>query len=198
MPPIPPITQALLLINVGMFCVQFLLGPWLEGFFALWPLGSGFLPWQLISYGFLHGDMLHLFFNMLALWMFGSELEQLWGTKRYLTFLGVGILFGGLAFMVLTLLMGWHATLIGFSGGIFALLLASAMLFPNRTIIPLFPPIPMKMKVFAIVFGTLELVIGLSSGINGLSNFAHLGGVLGGFLMLRYWRGLPPFGRRRR
>jgi membrane associated rhomboid family serine protease len=197
MPPIPPITQALLLINVGVFCLQFLLRGTLESVFALFPIGGGFLPWQLITYGFLHGDMLHLFFNMLALWMFGAELEQLWGPKRYLAFLAMGILFGGLAFVVLTTVMGWRALLVGFSGGIFALLLASAMLFPNRTIMPLFPPIPMKMKVFAVVFGALELIIGLSSGINGLSNFAHLGGVLGGYLTLRYWRGLPPFGRRR-
>jgi membrane associated rhomboid family serine protease len=80
MPPIPPVTQALMLINVGIFCLQFLLRGLLEPWLALWPLNSGFLPWQLISYGFLHGDMLHLFFNMLALWMFGAELEQLWGS----------------------------------------------------------------------------------------------------------------------
>lgn len=197
MPPIPPVTQALMLINVGIFCLQFLMRGLLEPWFALWPLNSGFLPWQLISYGFLHGDMFHLFFNMLALWMFGAELEQLWGPKRYLIFLAAGILFGGLAFIVLTTLMDWRALLVGFSGGIFALLFASAMLFPNRTIMPLFPPIPMKMKTFAIVFGVIELVIGVTSGVSGLSNFAHLGGVLGGFLMIRYWRGQAPFGRRR-
>jgi membrane associated rhomboid family serine protease len=198
MPPIPPVTQALLLVNVGLFCLGYLVGPWFGALFALHPVTGGFMPWQVLSYGLLHGDMLHLFFNMLALWMFGSELEQLWGPKRYLSFVTVGVLTGGIAFLVITLLTGWPATLVGFSGAIFALLLAQAMLFPNRTIMPLFPPIPMKMKVFAMVFGAIELFIAFGAGAGGLGSVAHLGGALGGFLMLRYWRGQPPFGRRRR
>ena len=76
MPPLPPVTQALLLINVAIFCIDLFLGPWFTRLFALWPLGTGFLPWQLVTYAFLHGSVPHLFFNMLGLWMFGAELEQ--------------------------------------------------------------------------------------------------------------------------
>ena len=91
--------------------------------------------------------------------------------------------------------MGWRDPTVGASGGLFALLLAYGMLFPNRVIMPLFPPIPMKARTFVIVFGVLELVLGLS-GARGVAHFAHLGGMVGGFLMIRYWRGQPPFRRR--
>jgi membrane associated rhomboid family serine protease len=86
------------------------------------------------------------------------------------------------------------APTVGASGGLFALLLAFGMMFPNRVIMPLFPPIPMKARTFVIVFGTLELVLGLS-GSSGVAHFAHLGGMVGGWLMIRYWRGDPPFGK---
>jgi membrane associated rhomboid family serine protease len=85
---------------------------------------------------------------------------------------------------------------LGASGATFGLLLAFGMMFPNRMIMPLFPPIPMKAKVFVAVFGALELVFGVTGG-SGIAHFAHLGGMLGGFLMIRYWRGQAPFGRRR-
>ena len=87
--------------------------------------------------------------------------------------------------------------LLGASGGLYALLLAFGMLFPNRIIMPLFPPIPMKAKTFVLIFGGLELLLGLM-GSSGVAHFAHLGGMVGGFLMIRYWRGQPPFGSRRR
>ena len=79
--------KALLLINVAAFCLDFFIGNWFQGLLALWPLGAGFLPWQLLTYAFLHGSFTHLFFNMLGLWMFGVELEHLWGAKRFLQFL---------------------------------------------------------------------------------------------------------------
>ena len=86
---------------------------------------------------------------------------------------------------------------VGASGALFGLLLAFGMLFPNRIIVPLIPPIPMKARTFVIVFGVIELLFGLS-GRSGVAHFAHLGGMLGGFLMIRYWRGQAPFGSRRR
>ena len=82
MPSLPPATQALLLANVAIFFLGQLLGPGLLSAFALWPLGDGFWPWQVATYSFLHGSFNHLFFNMLGLWMFGSELERLWGGRR--------------------------------------------------------------------------------------------------------------------
>ena len=196
MPPIPPLTKALMLICTAVFCVdQFVR---LEILFALWPLQSGlFWPWQLLSYGFLHGSILHLFFNMLGLWMFGSELERLWGRNRYAQFLLASLLSAALAQLLVTWLTGSNVPTVGASGALFGLLLAFGMLFPNRTIMPLFPPIPMKARTFVIVFGVIELLFGLS-GRSGVAHFAHLGGMLGGFLMIRYWRGQAPFGGARR
>src|SRR6187402_3575305 len=133
MPPIPPITQFLMLACTAIFCLERLVP--LDLWLALYPVRSSyFWPWQLITYAFLHADMLHLFFNMLGLWMFGGELEVLWGRKRYAAFLAMGALFGALTFVVVTALMGVPSALVGFSGAIYALLLASAMLFPTRTI----------------------------------------------------------------
>jgi membrane associated rhomboid family serine protease len=198
MPPIPPVTKALLLICTAIFCLQLIIPSTLEFWFALWPAGSGlFWPWQAVSYGFLHGSMFHLFFNMLGLWMFGSELERLWGARRYQTFLLAGVLAAAAAQLLVTWLSGSRVPTVGASGALFALLLAFGMLFPNRTIVPLFPPIPMKARTFVLIFGGLELFMGFT-GRTGIAHFAHLGGMVGGFLMIRYWRGQAPFSRRRR
>jgi membrane associated rhomboid family serine protease len=196
--PLPPVTQAYLLVCVGVYCLQFLVGPLMVQYLALWPLASGqFMPWQVLTYGIVHIDGWHLFFNMLGLWMFGSEIERLWGQKRYLQFLVACALSAALVQLVWTAMMGSLAPTVGASGALFGLLLAFGMLFPNRTIMPLFPPIPMKAKVFVAVFGALELFFGIA-GRDGIAHFAHLGGMLGGFLMIRYWRGQAPFSRRRR
>lgn len=198
MPQLPPVTKALMLICTAMFCVQLLMGVWVEGLLALWPLGSGhFLPWQILTYAFLHGDPTHLFFNMLGLWMFGSEIESIWGPKRYTQFLLASVVAGAAAQLLVAPLMSAGGPTVGASGALFGLLLAFGMMFPERTIMPLFPPIPMKAKVFVAVFGGLELLFGLMGG-GGVAHFAHLGGMLGGWLMIRYWRGQPPFPPRRR
>lgn len=200
MPPIPAVTKAMMLICTAVFCVQLLLSRYvpLQAWFALWPPASPrFMPWQVLTYAFLHGDMLHLFFNMMGLWMFGSELERLWGQKRYIHFLLAGVLAAAVAQLVISTLAGSPWPTVGASGALFAMLLAFGMLFPNRTIMPLFPPIPMKAKTFVLVFGGLELLLGLL-GASGVAHFAHLGGMLGGWLIIRYWRGQPPFGGRRR
>lgn len=196
MPPIPPLTRALMIACTVIFMLQQVV--FLSGTFALWPIGSGnFLPWQLVSYAFLHGGMGHLFFNMLGLWMFGSELERVWGQQRYWQFLLAGVLTAALAQLLITALAGSRVPTVGASGALYALLLAFGMLFPNRVIVPLFPPIPMKARTFVIVFGALELLLGLMD-VGGVAHFAHLGGMVGGFLMIRYWRGQSPFGSRRR
>ena len=196
MPPLSPITQALLLVNVAVFCIDSFLGLWFTQLFALWPLGGGFLPWQVISYAFLHGGLGHLFFNMLGLWMFGSELERMWGPKRYLQFYGASVLTAAAAQLLIAALMGSVYPTVGASGGLFGLLLAFAMTFPNRIIVPLIPPIPMKAKYFVAIYGGLELFFGVTGTQSGVAHFAHLGGMLGGFLMIRYWRRQSPFSRR--
>ncbi len=196
MPPMPPITQALLLINVAAFCIDQFLGPWFTRLLALWPLGEGFFPWQVVTYAFLHGGIGHLFFNMLGLWMFGAELERTWGPKRFIHFYTASVLAAAAAQLLITALLGSQYPTVGASGGLFGLLLAFGMMFPNRTIIPLFPPIPMKAKVFVALYGGLELLLGVTGSASGVAHFAHLGGMLGGYLMFRYWRGQSPFGKR--
>jgi membrane associated rhomboid family serine protease len=148
-----------------------------------------------LSYAFLHGDTLHLFFNMLGLWMFGSELEQMWGSRRYWQFLLASVLVAALTQLLITFLAGSPVPTVGASGALFGLLLAFGMLFPNRTIMPLFPPIPMKARNFVILFGGIELLMGVWGG-SGIAHFAHLGGMLGGWLMIRHWRRSGPWRRR--
>ncbi len=204
MPPIPPLTKNLMLACTAVFCLQLILP--LERWLALWPLHSGlFMPWQVLSYGFLHGGFGHLFFNMLGLWMFGAELERLWGQRRYAHFLLAGVLAAAAAQLLVTALTGSRTPTVGASGALFALLLGFGMLFPNRIIMPLFPPIPMKARTFVMIFGGLELLLGsglldaiFGLGRSNIAHFAHLGGMVGGWLMIRYWRRMPPFGRRRR
>jgi membrane associated rhomboid family serine protease len=197
MPPLPPVTQALMLICTAVFCAQqftLLTDLW----FALWPISSGrFAPWQLLSYAFLHGGFGHLFFNMLAIWMFGSELERLWGGRRYIYLLLASVLTAALVQLLLTTLLGSNAPTVGASGAVFGLLLCYGMLFPNRTVMLLIPPIPMKARTLVIVFGVLELFLGVYNSGDGVAHFAHLGGMLGAWLLLLHWRGRLPFGRRR-
>jgi membrane associated rhomboid family serine protease len=192
MPPLPPVTKALLLVCTAVFLLQQLVP--VGALFALWPLGSGsFWPWQVLSYAFLHGDYMHLFFNMLGLWMFGSELERLWGQKRYLQLLAASVVAAAIVQLLFNMVAGSGAPTVGASGGLYGLLLSFGMLFPNRVIVPLIPPIPMKARTFVIVFGAIELLSGLW-GPSGVAHFAHLGGMLGAWLMLSWWRGRLPFG----
>lgn len=201
MPPIPPITKWLLIINVAAFFLEDLLrlatGVSFQAWLALWPLANGFLPWQVVTYAFLHGDIVHLLFNMFALWMFGSELERLWGEQRYIRFYAASVLAAAATQLVVTAASGSPFPTVGASGGVYGLLLGFGMMFPNRQIMLLIPPIPMKAKVYVVIFGALELWLGLRVS-DGVAHFAHLGGMLGAFLMIRYWRGQPPFQRRRR
>ena len=193
--PLPPATQALLLANVAFFFLGDLLAPGLLSPLALWPVGHGFWPWQIGTYAFLHGSFNHLFFNMLGLWMFGGELEQVWGQKRFVQFYAASVVAAALTQLLVNALLGTVAPTIGASGGLFGLLLAFAMIFPNRIIL-LFFVIPMKAKYLVALYGLLELYQGAYVLNSGVAHFAHLGGMLGGLLTLRYWRGQAPFGRR--
>ena len=208
-PKLPPVTQALLIANVVVFLLQQALGDAALANFMLWPISDGtydpsssgfsFLPWQLLTYGFMHGSFSHLLFNMLALYMFGAPLEYTWGNRRFLTYFLVCIAGAGL----LQLLVGWWSMsngggaypTLGASGGVFGLLLAYGMLFPNHRVMLLFPPIPMKARTLVILYGLLALMLGFTGLQPGVAHFAHLGGMLFGWLLIRYWRGQPPFGK---
>lgn len=198
---IPPVTRALLIANIVVFVLQqpFALGRGFTDLLALWPLGNEainrfdalgtFMPWQLLSYGFAHGDFMHLLFNMFALFMFGPPLEAVWGERRFATYYLVAIIGAGLCQLLVSALTGSPASVIGASGAVFALLLGYGMLFPNQRVMLMFPPIPMKARTFVIVFGIGALVLGLTGWQPGVAHFAHLGGMVTGWLLIRYWRG---------
>jgi len=198
---IPPITWALLIANLLVFLLQQFAGEALIVNFGLWPLhsdpsfGVSFLPWQLVSYAFLHGSLGHVFFNMFALYMFGSELEHYFGARRYLIYYFTCVIAAGLMQLLVTMAPGGlpYPT-IGASGGVFGVLLAYGMFFPRRTIMLIFPPIPMPAWLFVTLYGLVELYLGVSGTQAGVAHFAHLGGMLGGFLLIRYWQGR--YGRR--
>lgn len=205
---LPPVTKALLIANIAIFLLQQVFDTppdsRMSEFLALWPIASdaslfsgdrAFLPWQLVSYAFLHGDLMHLLFNMLAMVMFGAQLEHVWGSRRYLTYFGVCVAGAGLCQLALasaSVSQGGpaYATL-GASGGVFGLLLGYGMLFPNQRVMLLFPPIPMKARTLVIVYGVVELMLGFTGLQPGVAHFAHLGGMLFGGLLLFYWRRPP-------
>ncbi len=203
---IPPVTFALIVATTLAYLVQGAAGPSLVLNFALWPLGTSpslgpavaagtFQPWQLVTYSFLHGSFTHLFLNMLALWMFGSELERLFGRRRYIAYWFAAVLAAGVTQLVFSASTGSYYPTVGASGGVFGLLLAYGIHFPRRTIVLLFPPIPMPAWLFVLVYAGIELYLGVTGTQAGVAHFAHLGGMLGGWLMLRYWRRRTAFGR---
>jgi membrane associated rhomboid family serine protease len=192
----PPLTQALIITNVVVFMLQQLFGSAFTKMFALWPLGSSlFMPWQLLSYAFLHGSLTHIAFNMFGIWMFGRELEELWGKQRLAVFFLASVLAAAALQLLVAGTLGIRAPTIGASGGLFGLMLGFAMMFPRRTIVPLIPPIPMPAWLFVTLYGLLELTLGVTGSASGIAHFAHLGGLLGGWLVIVYWRHQRPFGR---
>ena len=198
----PPITQALLIANVAIFLLQEVAGNMLIYYFALWPLNTPpFLPsfqvWQLISYAFLHGSLMHLAFNMYGVYMFGSAIERVLGPRRYLALYFGSALSAGAMQLIVTASLGSTAPTVGASGALFGLLVACAMYFPTATLQLIIPPMPIQMRWFVILYGGLELYLGVTGTTSGIAHFAHLGGLLGGWLLVRNWRGQPPFGRRR-
>jgi rhomboid family protein len=188
----PPVTGALLAANILVFVLQMSGAPWLVANFALWPPsagaynGPGFELWQLVTYSFLHGNLLHIGFNMLALYTFGRDVERLFGSRWYLQYYFVCVVSAAVCHLLVT---GWLGAppypTVGASGGIFGLLLAFGYYFPRRTVILLFPPIPLPARVFVVIFGALELWFGVTGSVAGVAHFAHLGGMLGGWLMIR-------------
>ena len=191
----PPATTVLIIANVAIFLLQGLATQLIVPF-ALWPLatsgmnmGASFAPWQLVTYAFLHGSLLHLAFNMFALYMFGGALERVFGTRRYLTLYFVSVLSAAATQLAVAMLSGAIYPTIGASGGVFGLLLAYGMYFPHNRVMLLFPPIPMPARTFVVLYAVLELFLGVTGSQEGVAHFAHLGGMIGAWLLLRYWRG---------
>lgn len=222
----PPLIKNLLILNGLFFLAQFVAANTLSSssllatvlnYLALYPPGGaeksmllvsgqlgnapGFWPWQMISYSFLHGSMGHLFFNMFALWMFGMQIENRWGSARFGTFYFVCVLGAALTHLVFVpssqmLPIGGNVAqvsvpTVGASGGVYGILLAFGMMFPNRPIYLWFL-FPIKAKWLVIGFGALELYSAVTGTSAGVANFAHLGGMVFGFLLIQYWRGKLP------
>ncbi len=205
---LPPVTRALLIANVAIFGLQQLFGDVLLAWFALWPLGAGmpvqgggsvgFEIWQLVSYGFLHGSVTHLLFNMLALWMFGGAIERLFGSRPFAIYYLVCVVGAAVAQLaVIAWFTGGFYPTLGASGGVFGLLLAFGMMFPHERIMLIIPPIPMPAWLFVTGYGVIELFLGITGTQAGVAHFAHLGGMAAGFVLIQYWRGRLPWKPRR-
>lgn len=203
----PPVVLNLIIINVLVFMAMALIPSVREtliGYLGLFNAESPFFhSYQVVTYMFLHGGFDHVFFNMFALWMFGRTLEYELGPSRFLTY----FLACGIGAALLQLGVGWleyqHALTkfgpmgaqallmiptVGASGAVFGLLLAFGLMHPNAMIVLLIPPIPMKAKWFVILYGLLELFLGMSGRQPGVAHFAHVGGMLWGFLLLWWWK----------
>jgi membrane associated rhomboid family serine protease len=194
---LPPVTRAILLINIVVFLVQQVAGGLLLQLFALWPVGDElFQPWQLVTYSFLHQGITHIFFNMFALYMFGGPLEQsLMGSRRFAIYYLVCVVSAAATELMVENATGAGEAVLGASGGVFGLLLAFAWFYPRQRLLLIFPlPIPMPAWLFVTLYGALELVLGVTGAEAGVAHFAHLGGMLGGAVSILYWRMRGRFG----
>ncbi len=194
---LPTVTKNLLIVNFLAFLATWILqqrGIDLADFGGLhFFLASDFHLYQFVTYMFLHANLTHIFFNMFALWMFGVVVENVWGPKKFLFYyISCGIGAGLMQELVQLLGFSYISTVtIGASGAVYAILLAFGMIFPNERIF-IFPlPIPIKAKWFVCGYAAIELFSAISSSGDGVAHMAHLGGMLFGFLMIRYWNSHP-------
>lgn len=188
---LPTVVKNLLIINLIVFLATMVLEKYgylmITNMLALNPIGSGrFRIWQLVTYMFMHANFEHIFFNMFALWMFGYVIENYWGSRRFLFYYLVCGVGAGLCNL---LVPGWSIT-VGASGAVYGILLAFGMMFPEERIY-LYFLVPIKAKWFVIGYAVLELFAGVTGTAAGVAHFAHLGGMIFGFLLILYWRKHP-------
>jgi len=194
-----PVVRILLFANVGVYLLQMVTGEALLANYALWPLGShfvpylgrvGFEPWQIVTSAFLHGGFAHIALNMYALVMFGAMVETALGSRRFAWLYFASVVSAGLMqlLVVTASLDSGVVPTIGASGGVFGVLLAFAVAFPHSRLMLIFPPIPMKAWVLVTVYAVIELASGIFGTMQGVAHFAHLGGMLGAGLTMLYWR----------
>jgi membrane associated rhomboid family serine protease len=202
----PPVIRWLFIINGGMYLLLNLLlipftldgipfgGPLgiLGRYLSLFPLGPDFLPWQVVTYMFLHGGFFHLFFNMLMLWMFGMELENIWGSKKFLGYYLLCGLGAALANLLVAPLISQTGPTVGASGAIFGVLVAFGMLFPTRPVYIYFL-LPIPARYFVIGLIGIDLLFGVAGSDDGVAHFAHLGGAAVGLIYMLAGKGDVPF-----
>ncbi len=202
----PPVVKHLIIANCVMLLATSLLpfSNTIYEYLALFnPESPFFRSYQVVTYMFLHADISHLFFNMFALWMFGRVLEYQFSSQRFVTY----YLICGIGAALLQLLVGWfeyssavqqmglrtaqyllQVPTVGASGAVFGLLLAFGVLHPNAPIYMMFIPVPIKAKWFVVIYGAIELFLGMSGRQPGVAHYAHLGGMLWGYLLLWWWK----------
>lgn len=197
---LPPVTRNLLIANAVVYLLQQLF-PQVLVYFALWPLGSGYFGvWQVVTGAFMHASLTHIFFNMFALWMFGGQIERLFGARQFTLYYFVCLIVASVLQLIVLrwFLHDFNTPTIGASGAIFGLLLAFGMMYPHEKIFFMFIPVPISAWIFVTGYGLVELLSGVLGWMPGVAHFAHLGGMLGGYVMIEYWRGKFPIKPRRR
>ena len=207
---IPPAVKNIIFINILVMLMTMIKKDFMYETFALfYPTSPFFHWWQPVTHMFMHGGFWHLFFNMYTLWIFGSVLERVWGAKKFLLFyfvtgLGAALVHTGVEWLQMH---NWLAeaaggsyaaqlsihTLkmtptVGASGAIYGVLMGYAMLYPDAMMALVFPPIAMKAKWFVLIFGAIELLTGVTGTGGNIAHFAHLGGLIFGYLLMMYWR----------
>lgn len=206
----PFIVKNLIIINIIVLVTTMINENFMYENFSLFSFHSPFFkPYQFITHMFMHGGIWHLFFNMYTLWIFGSILENVWGSKKFLLFyfvtgLGAALLHNLVLEIELSTLQNavqsgnmaaqtsimniLRTPTVGASGAIYGVLLGYGMLFPNNIISLIFPPIALKAKWFVIIFGAIELLMGVTGTGSDVAHFAHLGGMVFGFILIMYWK----------
>jgi len=195
--PVTPAVKSLIWANVVMFVAAFFV-PSITVYLGLWPAAvvQRLAVWQPLTYMFLHGGFFHILFNMLMLWMFGVELERLWGTRFFLKFYfvsGLGAAATTLLWAVLPLPFAdtmYNSLTIGASGAIYGLLMAYALTYPDRPIY-MYLLFPIQVKYFVLIMGAIAFLSSISAGGGGIAHAAHLGGLATGYLYLQSRRGGP-------
>ena len=207
---VPAAVKNIIIINVLVYLMTSLKGNFMyENFALFYPTSPFFHWWQPLTHMFMHGGFWHIFFNMYTLFIFGSVLERVWGTKKFLIYyfvtgLGAAAVHTGVEWIQMTHWMSQAAEgsiaaqasihalkmtpTVGASGAIYGLLMGYAMLYPDAIMSLIFPPISMKAKWFVLIFAAIELFTGVTGTGGGIAHFAHLGGLIFGFILLMYWK----------
>jgi membrane associated rhomboid family serine protease len=203
---IPVVTRNLLYVNIIMFVASLINPTFMERTFAMaFPLSTEFRWWQPLTHMFMHANFMHIFFNMYTLVMFGMVVERALGTKKFIYFylitgFGAVLLHTGVEFLQVQSLIKAHPEVdpqyiynsipgvLGASGAVYGVLVAFAMIYPQAKLTLIFPPVTLDAKWWVIIFIGIELLTGITGTQMGVAHFAHLGGALFGFLLIRWWR----------
>ncbi len=195
-PSLPPITRALIITNVAVFLLEWLFREPMLTQLALWPIGPLFHPWQLITYAFLHetNNLMHIAFNMFALYMFGGAMEIYWRENGapgfYVGYYFVSVLAAAATELLVLSQTKTVEPVIGASGGVFGMLLAFGWFFPRNRVLVLPIPVPIPAWLLVTIYGGIELWLGVTGKQDSVAHFAHLGGMLGGAIMILVWRAM--------